>query len=122
MVGPGVLSVSVTVSVEVTRPPPRSSLFPYTTLFRSPLATALVVYPDATAIALIVWVVVTVIGPVYAAEVVVGVLPMVAEDIVAPGVLSVSVTESEEVNVPPPGLSPSAAAVTWAAQGALAPA
>ena len=41
------------------------------------LATALVVYPDATAIALIVWVVVTVIGPVYGVDDVVGVLPFV---------------------------------------------
>ena len=38
-------------------------------------ATALVVYPAAAAIALIVCVVVTVIGPVYAAEAVVGVVP-----------------------------------------------
>ena len=42
-----------------------------------PLATALVVYPAAAAIALIVCVVVTVIGPVYAADDVVGVLPLV---------------------------------------------
>ena len=41
------------------------------------LATALVVYPDATAIALIVCVVVTVIGPVYGVDDVVGVLPFV---------------------------------------------
>ena len=41
------------------------------------LATALVVYPDATAIALIVCVVVTVMGPLYGVEDVVGVLPSV---------------------------------------------
>ena len=41
------------------------------------LATALVMYPGAAAIALIVCVVVTVIGPVYAADDVVGVLPLV---------------------------------------------
>ena len=41
------------------------------------LATALVAYPGAAAIALIVCVVVTVIGPLYGVDAVVGVLPSV---------------------------------------------
>src|SRR5438552_9801529 len=116
MVGPGVLSVSVTVSVEVTRPPPRSSLFPYTTLFRSPLATALVVYPDATAIALIVWVVVTVIGPVYAAENGRAHVRTLVNRLFRMAAPALSIKETEEVNVPPPGLSAGVAAGSWNVQ------
>ena len=71
--------MSVTVTEEVKVPPPGLSagVAAGTWIVYVPLATALVVYPDATAIALIVCVVATVIGPVYGVEDVVGVLPSV---------------------------------------------
>ena len=73
------LSVSVTVTEEVKVPPLGLSagVAAGTWIVYVPLATALVVYPDATAIALIVCVVVTVMEPLYGAEDVVGVLPSV---------------------------------------------
>src|SRR5437763_7748324 len=111
-VGAVVVSVTETVAVKVTAPPlsPSAAVSLHDAL--PILATALVVYADATAIALIVWVVVTVIGPVYAAEGVVDVLPSLLYQIDVVGRLSVSVKETEEVNVPPPGVSAGVAAGT----------
>ena len=73
------LSVSVTATAEVKVPPPGLSagVAAGTWIVYVALATALGVYPDAAAIALIVCVVVTVMGLLYAAEDVVGALPSV---------------------------------------------
>jgi hypothetical protein len=74
-----VLAVTVTATDEMKVPPLGLSagVAAGTWIVYVALATALGVYPDATAIALSVCVVVTVIGPVYAAEDVVGALPSV---------------------------------------------
>src|SRR5947208_4617828 len=63
-------------------------LFPYTTLFRSSVVVC-----------------VTGIGPVYAVDAVVGVLPSVVEWIVTRVDSSVRVTSYDAINVPPAGLN-----------------
>jgi hypothetical protein len=74
-----VLSEIVTATEEVNVPPPGLSagVAADTWIVYVALATALVVYPGAAAIALTVVVCVTVIGPVYGVDEVVGVLPLV---------------------------------------------
>ena len=72
--------MSVTATEESKAPPPGLSAGvaaadPW--IVYVALATALVVYPGAAAIALTVCVVVTVIGPLYGVDAVVGVLPSV---------------------------------------------
>ena len=73
------LSVSVTATEESKAPPPGLSagVAAGTWIVYVPLARALVAYPGAAAIALTVVVCVTVIGPVYGVDAVVGVLPSV---------------------------------------------
>lgn len=74
------------------------------------MATALFVYPLATAIAWIVSVTLTVFGPEYVGELAVGVDPSEVKWIVAPMVASEIVTVCEEAEMPPPGVNAGVAA------------
>ena len=106
MVAPGVLSVIVTVTEDVNVPPAGLTTGVATVCWMVyvALATPLSAIPVAVAMARMVVVWVTEIGPLYAAEAAVGVLPSTVKWMIAPGVPSVIVTVTDDVNVPPAGL------------------